>query len=179
MAVVSMQTMPTCGILAHGGSLSRPRGFKMDEINAVLSKVKRLARRYYELTGRPLGVTGEVAEFVATELLGLERSKVRQSGYDAVRRRGGRVTRIQIKARCLTDPAHRSQRLGSIRLDRKWDSVLLVLLDQWLEPLELYEATRASVRRQLLKPGSKSRNERGALSIGQFKRVARRVWPRG
>lgn len=31
----------------------------------------RLAAEYYRLTGKPLGVTGEVAEYVAAETLGL------------------------------------------------------------------------------------------------------------
>jgi hypothetical protein len=31
----------------------------------LLHEVKSLAREYYELTGKPLGVTGEIAEYEA------------------------------------------------------------------------------------------------------------------
>ncbi len=44
-----------------------------------------LAAEYYRLTSKPLGVTGEVAEYVAAELLGLALAPARTAGYDAVR----------------------------------------------------------------------------------------------
>lgn len=44
----------------------------------ILADAKRLAQDYHELTGRPLGVTGEVAEYEAVRLLGLEPAPVRQ-----------------------------------------------------------------------------------------------------
>lgn len=43
-----------------------------DRIKAILASVKPLAAEYYQLTGKPLGVTGEVAEYVAATVLGLE-----------------------------------------------------------------------------------------------------------
>lgn len=33
-----------------------------DEIMALLAQAKEIAQRYRELTGKPLGVTGEIAE---------------------------------------------------------------------------------------------------------------------
>ena len=39
-------------------------------VREILAKVKPLAVEYYRLTGKPLGVTGEVAEYVAAEILG-------------------------------------------------------------------------------------------------------------
>ena len=36
-----------------------------DEILEILKEAKVLARRFYRLTGKPLGVTGEVAEYEA------------------------------------------------------------------------------------------------------------------
>ena len=41
-------------------------------VREILMTVKPLAAEYYRLTGKPLGVTGEVAEYVAAEMLGLE-----------------------------------------------------------------------------------------------------------
>ena len=51
----------------------------------LLKEAKELAREYYGLTGKPLGVTGEVAEYEAARLLGLELTPARQAGYDAHR----------------------------------------------------------------------------------------------
>jgi hypothetical protein len=67
--------------------------------------------------------------------------------------------------------------VSKIRLDCEWDSVILVLLDAEFNPFEIHEADRASVEAALLKPGSRARNERGSLSIRQFKSIADQTWP--
>ena len=46
--------------------------------------VRPLAAEYYRV-GSPLGVPGEVAEYVAAELLGPELAPPRTAGYDALR----------------------------------------------------------------------------------------------
>lgn len=160
----------------HKAAVTMEPSQELEAIGKILKSAKRLAKRYYKLTGRPLGITGEVAEYEAVRLLGLERSPVRQAGYDAVRRERRRGGRLQIKARCILNPSRPGQRLGQIRLDRQWDRVLLVLLDRDLEPVEIHEAGRTAITKALLRPGSKSRNNRGALALNQFKRIARRVW---
>ena len=51
-------------------------------VRDILATVKPLAAECYQLTGKPLGITGEVAEYVAAELLGLELAPPRTKGYD-------------------------------------------------------------------------------------------------
>jgi hypothetical protein len=150
----------------------------MNAIAEVLNDAKSLARKYRMLTGKPLGITGEVAEFSAAQILGLELAVVRQSGYDAIRRENGKVTRIQIKGRCIPSNAKPGQRLGSIQLDKEWDTVLLVLMDEDLEVLSMFEAERPEIELALLAPGSKARNERGALAVSKFKAIGHEVWNR-
>jgi hypothetical protein len=41
-------------------------------VREILATVKPLAAEFYRLTGKPLGVTGEVAEYVAAEILGCD-----------------------------------------------------------------------------------------------------------
>jgi hypothetical protein len=148
----------------------------MNEVAQVLADAKSLARKYRKLTGKPLGITGEVAEFSAAQILGLELAKARQSGYDAVRKENGKLTKIQIKGRCIPANAKPGQRLGSIQLDKEWDTVLLVLMDEDLEVLSMYEAERSEIERALLAPGSKARNERGALAVSKFKAIGHEIW---
>jgi hypothetical protein len=150
----------------------------MNEIAEILNEAKSLAKKYRKLTGKPLGITGEVAEFSAAQILGLELAEARQSGYDAIRRKDAKETKIQIKGRCILGNAKPGQRLGSIRLDKEWDVVLLVLMDEELEVLSMYEATRPEIKRALLVPGSKARNERGALAVSKFKAIGHEVWKR-
>ncbi|MGM0914504.1 MAG: DUF6998 domain-containing protein [Pseudomonadota bacterium] len=144
------------------------------ELQEVLSAAKDAAVRFKKLTGKPLGITGEIAEFSAAKLLDLELAEARQAGYDATDSSG---RKIQIKGRCLRDEPDPGQRLGSIRLDHEWDSVLLVLLDQSFEVIEMWEAHRPEVQEAILAPGSKARNERGALAVGKFKQIGTKVWP--
>ena len=54
-----------------------------DRIFNVLRKAKKLAQEYRRLTGKPLGITGEVAEYEAARHLGVTLTSARQGGYDA------------------------------------------------------------------------------------------------
>ena len=158
--------------------MGKSSGCNPDKTGTIIRSAKRLAKRYRNLTGRPLGITGEVAEYEATQLLRLESADVRQSGYDAVRKRGGKVERLQIKGRCILS-GKPGQRIGKIDPKKEWDGVILVLMDADFEPIEIYEARRHEIIEALVKPGSKSRNERGALSINKFKSIGSLIWSRG
>ena len=54
----------------------------------------------------------------------------------------------------------------------------MVLLDGNFDALEIYEAERADILAALSAPGSKARNERGALAISKFKSIGRLRWRR-
>ncbi len=135
-------------------------------VGKLINQVKTIAKEYHQLTGRPLGITGEVAEYEAARLLNLELSKVRQAGYDATTISGDK--KIQIKGRVLFEASKPGQRIGRIRLDHEWDSVMLVILDADFSPVEIYEAPRSKVEQVLTPPGSRARNERGALGISKI-----------
>jgi hypothetical protein len=49
---------------------SRMTAEDIERVREILATVKLLAAEYYRLTGKPLGVTGEVAEYVAADKLG-------------------------------------------------------------------------------------------------------------
>jgi hypothetical protein len=146
------------------------------KIDELLTTARELARQYRELTGKPLGITGEVAEFEAARLLGLQLAPARQDGYDATETVCSITRRLQIKGRCLTPGANRGQRIGTIQSDKPWDAVLLVLLDLEYRAIAIWEADRESVLTALAVPGSKARNERGALSIAKFKQIGKVRW---
>ena len=58
-----------------------------DPVLTILRQAKTLALEYRRLTGKPLGITGEVAEYEAAQILGVELTPARQAGYDAVEKR--------------------------------------------------------------------------------------------
>ena len=149
---------------------------KTAKIDELLTTARELARQYRELTGKPLGITGEVSEFEAARLLGLQLAPARQDGYDATETVCSITRRLQIKGRCLAPGANRGQRIGTIQSDKPWDAVLLVLLDLEYRATAIWEADRESVLTALAVPGSKARNERGALSIAKFKQIGKVRW---
>ena len=149
------------------------------ELMEVLREAKQLARRYHELTGKPLGVTGEVAEYEAHRILGVELTEARNAGYDATERTsGGTIRHLQIKGRCMLPNCKPGQRIGRIDATKNWDAVLLVLLDENFDATAIYEAPRAEVLEALAEPGSRARNERGALAVSKFKAIGKLRWPR-
>lgn len=149
-----------------------------DEVDQILSDAKVLALRFYHLTGKPLGVTGEVAEYEAARILNLKLELARQAGYDATEVRDGLTLRIQIKGRYFSNPRMRGGRVGSIDLKQPFDTVLLVLLDAEYNAFQIYEAARPAVVALLTKPGSKARTERGSVGISQFKAISSLRWER-
>ena len=48
---------------------------------AILREVKKLAIEYKASTGKPLGVTGEIAEYEASRIFGLDLSVARRAGF--------------------------------------------------------------------------------------------------
>ncbi|HLO64941.1 MAG TPA: hypothetical protein VK165_18420 [Azonexus sp.] len=141
-----------------------------------MAEAKKLAQRYRELTGKPLGITGEVAEYEAARILGIELTPARQAGYDAIETRNGQPFRLQIKGRCMLENSKPGQRMGAIDINKEFDAVLLVLLDGNFEATAIYEASREAVVAALTAPGSKSRNERGALGVAKFKSIGSVRW---
>jgi hypothetical protein len=147
-----------------------------DPVLEIVSQAKKLAQQYRAITGKPLGITGEVAEYEAARILGVQLMPARQTGYDAIEERDNQVVHLQIKGRCLLEGSKRNQRLGQIDIRKEFDAVLLVLLDSNLDATAIYEASREAVIAALAEPGSAARNERGALSIAKFISIGRLRW---
>ena len=56
---------------------------KLDVMGPVMEAAKQVAIDYYRLTGKPLGITGEIGEYYAAKHLGLELAEARTPGFDA------------------------------------------------------------------------------------------------
>lgn len=142
----------------------------------ILADVKRLAIEYYEATKRPLGATGEIAEYEASQKLGLKLADARTPGYDATQKVNGRTVRIQIKGRRPGSGDIYRGRVPRINLESNFQCVMLVLMDERYNAVEIWKASRIAVKRRLEAKGSASRNKRGSMGIRQFKSIAKCVW---
>jgi hypothetical protein len=148
----------------------------LSALSDLLERAREIGAAYYRLTGKPLGITGEIGEYEAARIMSLALVDARTPGYDAI---GPDGRRVQIKAR-MYEPARAlgGQRMGSIKAASEFDTVMLVMLDTGYQPWVIWEAPRSAVLDALAAPGSKSRNERGALSISKFRSLASEVWRR-
>lgn len=136
-----------------------------------MEEVRGLAQEYKRLTGKPLGVTGEMAEYLAAKALGLTLVEARTAGYDAMRGN----ERIQIKGRLIALRKPRG-RVPAIKRTHPWDTAMLVLVDDSYALVDIWEASREKVLETLDKPDSRSRNERSAMAISKFKQIGQCVW---
>lgn len=145
----------------------------------ILGDVKRLAVEYLAATGKPLGATGEIAEYEAFRTLGklgLRLAGVRMAGYNATIPTASGVKKVQIKGRRIPRGGKPGM-VPSIDPDKDFDAVLLVILDAGYDATEIREAPRDVVETALLAPGSKARNERHQLAVRKFRSISTRVWP--
>ncbi|HEX3358635.1 MAG TPA: hypothetical protein VHS31_16790 [Tepidisphaeraceae bacterium] len=145
----------------------------------LLCQIKKLAADYYRLTGRPLGVTGEIAEYEAIRLLHLTPAIVRQAGYDAIRHDNGSETKVQIKGRCLhCSPKKSGPRLGEINLLKEWDVVMFVALDMELEATAIYEVGRETLTKLINPIEDDPNSAKSKIPVRKFVQNANQIWQR-
>jgi len=142
----------------------------------LISEARRLAAEYRKTTGKPLGISSEIAEFDAANKLGLELCQERSNGFDAIGKGEREGKRVQIKGRAVFDEKKSGQRIGQLKVDQDWDSVVLVIMDENYDAVEIFEAEREVILEALNESKSSNRNKRGAMSLAKFKKIADLVW---
>lgn len=158
---------------------SRGARVSIYSVDALISQARKLAADYRRATGKPLpGVSAEIAENDAARLLDLELVKDETLGYDAIGHGVREGRRIQIKSRTIFDDAKSGHRIGQLRTQQDWDSVLLVLMDDNYEPFEIYEAERDELLAAVAEAETSKRAKRGLLSVAKFKAISQLVWTR-
>jgi hypothetical protein len=139
---------------------------KAEKISFHICKITRqvihTAIAYENITGRKLGITGEIGEVLVCKELGLKLlSNPIAAGFDAVNDNG---KKFQIKTRRgKTDSP--GARIGSFS-KHKFDEAILAILDNNYNIVELYKATYRK-----LEPILKRHKKRNP-TLHQFKRVA-------
>lgn len=148
------------------------------QVDKLMGEARRLAREYRLAMGKPLaGISAELAVHDAIRLMDLEAAPKGTGGYDAVGHGQREGKRVQIKGRAIFDESKGGQRIGQLKVEQDWDSVMLVLMDDNYEPVEIYEAERDEVLEAADKTSS-NRSKRGAVSVAKFKIIGRLVWSR-
>lgn len=148
-------------------------------VDKLMNEARRVAAEYRKATGQPLPLSGEIAKYDASRLLDLEAAQNPSVGYDAIGRSGVlKDVRVQIKGRAIFDEGKSGQRIGQLRMEQPWDSVVLVLMDDEFETFEIYAADREAIEEAVKESEGSKRNKRGAMSVAKFKAIGRMVWNR-
>lgn len=161
----------------------------MDELTAeqrgrvaeIVAEIRPLASEFYRLTGKPLGVTGEVGEQLAADLLGLTLADARTAGFDATRpspEEGEAAERLQIKTRAYPEGCDAGQRMGRLTPSTPCDFVMLVLLSpETLDVRAIWEAPFSSLAARLTDPASSLRRH-GSFKVVEFMKLGAQIWPK-
>lgn len=148
-------------------------------VDKLIKEARHLAAEFRRTTGKPLpGVSGEIAEHDAARLLNLEICKEKRGGYDAIGHGNREGKRVQIKGRVIFDEEKSGQRVGQLKLEQDWDSVVLVIMDEDYETREIFEADRDEILDAMDEAGKSARKKRGAMTVARFKIISRLVWTR-
>jgi len=150
------------------------------DVDKLIAQARKLASEYRQATGKSLpGVSNEIAEHDASKLVDLEICETpRPGGYDAIGKGSRQGKRVQIKGRVILDEKKSGHRVGQLKVDQEWDSIVLVLMDSQYESFEIYEAEREEVFNAIKDSKSSKRNKRGAMSLARFKIISRLIWTR-
>ena len=145
------------------------------DVEKLMLEARKLAADYRRATGKPLGISNEIAVHDVIRLMKLVPAEPGASGYDAIGTGSREGRYIQIKGRTIFDEDKGGQRIGQVKLDQEWDSVMLILMDDNYEAQAIYEASREAIVEAMAETSAK-RAKRGAMSVARFKAIGECVW---
>jgi hypothetical protein len=145
-------------------------------LDKLIAQARQLAADYRRATGKSLPISNEIAKHDACVALQLQAMEKESGGYDAIGQSDDwQGLRMQIKGRAIFDESKRNQRIGQLKLDKEWDAVILVIMNEAFDSIEMYFVPR-DVIADAIQNDKSSRSERGAMSVAKFKNIAQLVW---
>ncbi|MBI2024953.1 MAG: hypothetical protein HYT03_02630 [Candidatus Harrisonbacteria bacterium] len=134
------------------------------KIFKIVKQAISAALEYEKLSGRNLGITGEVGELLVCKKLGLKlMADPRTAGYDA---KDGRGKTYQIKARRANNNKGRISTFSK----HQFHYAVLVTLDEKYRVIGLWRTTHNQLAQILLK------RKRRDPSIREFKRISEKLF---
>lgn len=145
------------------------------DVDKLMREARKLAADYRRATGQALGISNEIATHDVIRLMKLVPAEPGAGGYDAIGTGSREGKYIQIKGRTIFNDKKSGQRVGQIKVDQDWDSVMLILMNEDYEAQAIYEADR-DVLVDAMEETSEKRAKRGAMSVAKFKAIGTLVW---
>ncbi len=158
--------------------MTQPQTDNAYSVDVLMQQARQLAANYRRATGKTLaGVSGELSTYDAIRLLHLAPA-AEQIGYDAIgTEQSGDLhnDKVQIKGRTIFSDTKTTYRIGQLKMEQNWDSVVLVLLNDDYEPFEIYEIDRETLVENVIDKQSK-KAKKGAMTVARFKKIATLAW---
>lgn len=158
--------------------MTQPQTENPYSVDVLMQQARQLAANYRRATGKTLaGVSGELSTYDAIRLLHLAPAP-NQIGYEAIgTEQSGDLynDKIQIKGRTIFSNTKTTYRIGQLKMEQDWDSVVLVLLNDDYEPFEVYEIDRETLAENVIDKQSK-KAKKGAMTVARFKKIATLAW---
>jgi len=145
------------------------------DVDKLMTEARKLAADYRRATGKALGISTEIAVHDVIRLLKLIPAEPGAGGYDAIGTGVREGRRIQIKGRTIFNDKKSGQRIGQIKVEQDWDSVMLIIMDENYEPQQIIEAAREAIT-EAMTDTSANRAKRGAMSVARFRAIGHLVW---
>jgi hypothetical protein len=145
------------------------------DVDKLMHEARKLAADYRRATGQALGISNEIATHDVIRLMKLVPAEPGAGGYDAIGTGSREGKYIQIKGRTLFNDKKSGQRVGQIKMEQDWDSVMLILMNENYEAQAIYEADRETLT-EAAEETSEKRAKRGAMSVAKFKAIGTLVW---
>lgn len=135
--------------------------------NQLIDNIVALSLEYKRRFSKSLGITGEVGEYKASQLLKLKRAPGNiNKGFDAIDPKGNKV---QIKTRIFSRNSERTSAFTNFG----FDYALLVLVSDKYEITEIRKARCRDIQEKIDSQSYK----RPALTIGDFKKLSKLIYP--
>ena len=141
---------------------------KMEE---TIARIREFAVWYRNKFGRSLGVTGELGELYACEMLALRRTEAGEKGIDAVR--NGKTYQIKTRAPRKGSEVNPRGRIGKLS-SSKFDYALLVILDGEYNLKEIWQAHRNDLERG---KAFEDETEKTGMHVTTFRKHGTKILP--
>jgi len=136
-------------------------------LEGVIYSAKLAAIEYRKLTGKPLGITAEVAEYEAAKHLKCTLMPPRTPGYDLIDCDGKKV---QVKGRVIYNKkSQKVPTIGESTEKKPWSYVVLVLLDENYNAFEIYKLENEKLEHYLAQPRLNGSSRDRSASVRKFK----------
>ena len=143
-----------------------------ESLDALVDSLVSASEEYNSAIGRSLPISTQLGQLFAAKIMGYDIVTGPGIGYQGIKRDdNGKDIRLNFMVK-LTSSKRKSGPLNGLRLDREWDSVVIVMLSGDREVQSIYELSRSTIREL----STKQRRDLSKISVDEVAHMSDRWW---